>query len=293
VRWGVARGMNVDEFAPRLSYFFNAHNDFFEEIAKYRAARRIWAKEMREVFGAKDPRSWLMRFHTQTAGVSLTAQQPENNIVRVALQALAAVLGGTQSLHTNSMDEALALPSEKAVTIALRTQQIIAAESGTINTVDPLGGSYFVEALTNRLEAEARDYFRQIADLGGVLPAIEQGFFQREIADAAYQYQREIDDGTRTIVGVNEYTDDAPIAIPILQMDPDGYARQLKRLATLRRERDNGRVGQALDRLRLACQGTENTMPHILDCVRAYATLSEIVNVQKEVFGVYAEPTWV
>ncbi len=293
VRWGIARGMNVDDFAPRLSFFFNAHNDFFEEIAKYRAARRIWAHELRHTFGAKDTRSWLLRFHTQTAGVSLTAQQPENNIVRVAIQALAAVLGGTQSLHTNSMDEALALPSEKAVTIALRTQQIIAAESGTVNTVDPLGGSYFVEAFTNRIEAQARDYFRRIDDLGGVLPAIAKGFFQKEISDAAYLYQREIDSQTRTIVGVNDYVDDKPIAIPILEMDPNGYERQLARLETLRRERDNGRVGQALDRLRLACHGANNTMPHILDCVRAYATLSEIVNVMKEAFGTYAEPTWI
>ncbi len=293
VRWGVARGLDVDDFAPRLSFFFNAHNDFFEEIAKYRAARRLWAREMRETFGAKDPRAWLMRFHTQTAGVSLTAQQPENNIVRVAIQALAAVLGGTQSLHTNSMDEALALPSERAVTIALRTQQIIAAESGAANTVDPLGGSYFVEAMTNRMEAQARAYFRQIEALGGVLPAIAQGFFQREISDAAYQYQREIDEHARTIVGVNDYVDDKPIAIPILEMDPQGYARQVQRLETLRQTRDNGRVGQALDRLRLACRGAENTMPYLLDCVRAYATLSEIVGVQKEVFGTYAEPTWV
>ncbi len=292
-RWGVERGLDVDEFAPRLSFFFNAHNDFFEEIAKYRAARRIWATEMRATFGARDPRSWLMRFHTQTAGVSLTAQQPENNIIRVAIQALAAVLGGTQSLHTNSMDEALALPSEKAVTIALRTQQIIAAESGATNTVDPLGGSYFVEAMTNRIEARARDYFRRIEDLGGVLPAIAKGFFQKEIADAAYQYQREIDERVRTIVGVNDFVDAKPIAIPILEMDPQGHERQVKRLQQLRKERDNGRVGQALDRLRLACQGTDNTMPHILDCVRAYATLSEIVGVMKEVFGTYEEPTWI
>jgi methylmalonyl-CoA mutase N-terminal domain/subunit len=293
VRWGAARGMDVDEFAPRLSFFFNAHNDFFEEIAKYRAARRIWAREMRETFGARDPRSWLMRFHTQTAGVSLTAQQPENNIVRVALQALAAVLGGTQSLHTNSMDEALALPSEKAATIALRTQQIIAAESGAASAVDPLGGAYFVEALTNKMEAQARAYFKRIEELGGVLPAIAKGFFQQEIADAAYQYQREVDENVRTIVGVNEFADEAPITIPILEMDPQGYARQAQRLATLRRERDSGRVGQALDRLRLACQGAENTMPYILDCVRAYCTLSEMVGVMKEVFGVYEEPTWV
>ncbi len=293
VRWGLARGMAVDAFAPRLSFFFNAHNDFFEEIAKYRAARRIWAHELRHTFGAQDPRSWLMRFHTQTAGVSLTAQQPENNIVRVALQALAAVLGGTQSLHTNSMDEALALPSERAVTIALRTQQIIAAESGVANTVDPLGGSYYLEALTNRLEAEARQYFSRVDDLGGVLPAIDKGFFQQEISEAAYRYQCEIDTQRRTIVGVNDFVDDKRIAIPLLEMDPRGYERQAQRLAQLRRERDSGRVGQALDRLRLACQGTENTMPHLLDCVRAYATLGEIVNVMKAVFGVYAEPLWV
>jgi methylmalonyl-CoA mutase N-terminal domain/subunit len=293
VRWGIARGMDVDEFAPRLSFFFNAHNDFFEEVAKYRAARRIWAREMRATFKAKDPRSWLLRFHTQTAGMTLTAQQPENNTVRVAIQALAAVMGGTQSLHTNSMDEALALPSEKAVTIALRTQQIIAAESGVANTVDPLGGSYFVEALTDRIEAHARDYFRRIEDLGGVLPAIEKGFFQREIADAAYTYQREIDSHVRTIVGVNDFVDNKRVPIPLLEMDPVGYTRQIERLQTLRQERDNGRVGQSLDALRRACQGTENTMPRILDCVRAYATLGEIVDVMRAVFGTYAEPTWI
>ncbi len=293
VRWGITRGMDVDEFAPRLSFFFNAHNDFFEEIAKYRAARRIWAKEMRDTFHAKNPRSWLMRFHTQTAGMTLTAQQPENNIVRVALQALAAILGGSQSLHTNSMDEALALPSEKAVTIALRTQQIIASESGAANTVDPLGGAFFVEAQTNRLEVQAREYFERIEDLGGVLPAIARGFFQTEISDAAYRYQREVDSHVRTIVGVNDYVDEKPLTIPILQMDPVGYARQIERLKNLRQERDNGRTGQALDRLRLACQGTENTMPHLLDCVRAYATLGEIVNVMKEVFGMYTEPVWI
>jgi len=293
VRWGVQRGLAVDDFAPRISFFFNAHNDFFEEIAKYRAARRLWAREMRETFGAKDPRSWLMRFHTQTAGVSLTAQQPENNIVRVTIQALAAVLGGTQSLHTNSMDEALALPSEEAVTIALRTQQIIAAESGVANTVDPLGGSYFVEALTNKMEAQARDYFRRIEDLGGVVPAILKGFFQQEIADAAYTYQREIDSRRRTIVGVNDYVDDKPVRIPLLEMDPQGYERQVNRLKALRATRDSGRVGQALDRLRIACAGTENTMPYLLDCVRAYATLGEIVSVMKETFGVYEEPIMV
>jgi methylmalonyl-CoA mutase, N-terminal domain len=283
----------VDEFAPRLSFFFNAHNDFFEEIAKYRAARRIWAREMRETFGAKDPRSWLMRFHTQTAGVSLTAQQPENNVVRVAIQALAAVLGGTQSLHTNSQDEALALPSEHAVTIALRTQQILAEESGVINTVDPLGGSFFVEAQTNRIEAQAYDYFRRIEELGGVLPAIDKGFFQSEISDAAYRYQREIDQNRRRIVGVNAYNDAKHYAIPILEMDPQGYDRQVNRLNTLRQERDSGQVGQALDRLRIACEGTENTMPYLLDAVRAYATLGEIVQVMKEAYGVYAEPTWI
>ncbi|HTX90776.1 MAG TPA: methylmalonyl-CoA mutase family protein [Anaerolineales bacterium] len=293
VRWGIARGMDVDEFAPRLSFFFNAHNDFFEEIAKYRAARRIWAHEMRETFQAKAPRSWLLRFHTQTAGMTLTAQQPEINIVRVALQALAAVMGGTQSLHTNSMDEALAVPSEQAATIALRTQQIIAAESGAANTVDPLGGSFFVEAQTDRLEAQARDYFRRIEEAGGVLPAIARGFFQQEIADAAYTYQREIDEHVRTIVGVNDFQDDKPLTIPLVQMDPVGYARQVERLGKLRQTRDNGRVGQALDGLRIACQGTENTMPHLLDCVRAYASLGEIVGVMKGVFGKYVEPTWV
>jgi methylmalonyl-CoA mutase, N-terminal domain len=291
VRWGVNRGLDVDDFAPRLSYFFNAHNDFFEEIAKYRAARRIWSREMRETFGAKSPRAWLMRFHTQTAGVSLTAQQPENNIIRVAIQALAAVLGGTQSLHTNSMDEALALPSEHAVTIALRTQQIIAEESGVANTIDPLGGSFFIETMTNRMETQTYDYFRRIEELGGVLPAIEQGFFQNEIANAAYRYQMEIDAGVRNIVGVNAYADTEPVKIPLLEMDPQGYRRQVSRLASLREQRDNGRVGQTLDRLRIACQGTENTMPAILDAVRAYATLGEIVGVMKEVFGTYEEPT--
>jgi len=291
VRWAMDRGLPVDAFAPRLSFFFNAHNDFFEEIGKYRAARRIWAHEMRHTFGAADPRSWLMRFHTQTAGVSLSAQQPENNIVRVTVQALAAVLGGTQSLHTNSMDEALALPSEQAVTIALRTQQILAEESGVAHTVDPLGGSFFVEATTNRLEREARDYFRQVEALGGVLPAMAAGFFQREIAEAAYRYQREIDDGERSIVGVNAFRDDKPIRIPILEMDPHGLERQVARLQALRRERDSGAVGQALDRLRLACQGTENTMPHILQAVRVYATLGEIVGVMRGVFGTYVEPS--
>ena len=293
VQWAIQRGLDIDSFAPRLSFFFNAHNDFFEEIAKYRAARRIWAREMRHTFGAKNPRSWLMRFHTQTAGVSLTAQQPEINIVRVAIQALAAVLGGTQSLHTNSMDEALALPSEHAVTVALRTQQIIAEESGIANTVDPLAGSYFVEAQTRRIEAQAYDYFRRIHELGGVLPAIDKGFFQSEISDAAYRYQREIDAGQRKIVGVNAYTEDKPLTIPILEMDPQGYQRQLARLQQLRQERDSGRVGQSLDNLRIACQGNQNSMPYLLEAVRAYATLGEIISVMKATFGVYQEPTWI
>ena len=292
VRWAIERGLPVDSFAPRLSFFFNAHNDFFEEIGKYRAARRIWAQEMRQRFGASDPRSWLMRFHTQTAGVSLTAQQPEINVVRVAVQALAAVLGGTQSLHTNSLDEALALPSEYAATIALRTQQILAHESGVANTIDPLGGSYFVEATTNRLEEQARTYFRRIEELGGVLPAINAGFFQREIQEAAYRYQREIDRGERYIIGVNAFAEEEPYSIPMLEMDPAGHDRQVQRLQTLRAERDAGAVGQALDRLRTACQGTENTMPYILDAVRVYATLGEIIDVMREVFGTYQEPSW-
>jgi methylmalonyl-CoA mutase N-terminal domain/subunit len=285
VRWGIRRGLDVDEFAPRLSFFFNAHNDFFEEIAKYRAARRIWAREMKETFGAKNPRSWILRFHTQTAGVSLTAQQPVNNVVRVAIQALAAVLGGTQSLHTNSLDEALALPSEHAVTIA--------EESGVTNTVDPLGGSYFMEAQTDHIEAQAYDYFRRIQELGGVLPAIEKGFFQGEISDAAYRYQREIDSGLRRIVGVNAYVDGNAPSVPILVMDPQGYERQVARLNQVRATRDPGRVGQALDRLRIACAGTENTMPYILDAVRAYATLGEMISVMKKELGIYAEPTWI
>jgi len=290
VRWALARGLAVDAFAPRLSFFFNCHNDFLEEIAKFRAARRIWAREMRHTFGAQNPRSWWLRFHTQTAGCSLSAQQPEINVVRVAIQALAAVLGGTQSLHTNSLDEALALPGEHAVTIALRTQQIIAHESGVINTVDPLGGAYAVEALTDRIERQAYDYFEGVEALGGVLPAIEAGFFQQEIADAAYRYQREIDERRRIVVGVNEFVADEPLRVPLLRMDPQGYERQCARLAQVRAERDNGAVGQALDRLRIAAQGTENTMPHILDAVRVYATLQEIMDVFREVFGLYREP---
>ncbi len=293
VRWALERGLDIDDFAPRLSLFFNSHNDFFEEIAKFRAARRIWAREMKETFGAKNPRSWLMRFHTQTAGASLTAQQPEINVVRVALQALAGVLGGTQSLHTNSLDEALALPSAEAVTIALRTQQIIAEESGVTNTIDPLGGSYFMEAQTNKIEAQAYDYFRKIEDLGGMLPAIEKGFFQSEISDAAYRYQREIDQNVRRVVGVNAYNEKKAVKIPILKMDPEGYEKQKARLDEIRKTRDNEKVNKSLARLRNACEGTENTMPFILDSVREYATLGEIVNVMKGVFGGYEEPTWI
>ena len=289
VRWALDRGMDIDEFAPRLSFFFNSHNDFFEEIAKMRAARRIWAREMKETFGAKNPRSWLLRFHTQTAGVSLTSQQPEVNIVRVAMQALAAVLGGTQSLHTNSMDEALALPSEHAVTVALRTQQVIAEESGVINTIDPLGGSYFVEALTNKTEAAAYEYFRRIDEFGGVLPAIEAGFFQQEIADASYRHQLELNQGKRHIVALSKYASDEPLTIPLLKMDPDGYDRQVNRLNTIRQERDSAEVERTLNALRQACQGDENTMPYLIDAAKAYATLGEMTDVMREVFGIYQE----
>jgi methylmalonyl-CoA mutase N-terminal domain/subunit len=290
VKWAIERGLDVDDFAPRLSFFFNAHNDFFEEIAKYRAARRVWAKVMREKFGAKNPRSWLLRFHTQTAGVSLTAQQPEINVGRVAMQALAAVLGGTQSLHTNSMDEALALPSELAVRTALRTQQVIAHESGVVNTIDPLGGSYFVEELTNKMETIAWDYFDKIEAFGGVLPAIEAAFFQQEIADAAYLYQQEIDKKERIIVGVNEYTSDEPVQIPILKMDPQGYDRQRARLEEVRTTRDSQAVADCLTELRAAAEGTENLMPLIIKAVKSYATLQDIMDVFRDVFGEYHEP---
>ena len=290
VRWAIDRGLDVDDFAPRLSFFFNAHNDFFEEIAKYRAARRIWAREMKESFGAKQQRSWLMRFHTQTAGATLTAQQPEVNIVRVAIQALAAVLGGTQSLHTNSMDEALALPSEKAVNIALRTQQVIAHETGVANTIDPLGGSFYLEWLTNEMEQRTYAMFKEINSFGGVIKAIEAGYFQREIAESAFRYQREIDQQERVIVGVNEYTVDAPLTIPILEFDPEGERRQVARLQELRRTRDNERVGVTLNALREAARGAQNMMPYILDAVKAYATLQEITDVLRQVFGVYQEP---
>jgi len=291
VTWAMERGLDVDDFAPRLSFFFNAHNDFFEEIAKYRAARRVWARVMKEKFGAKNPRSWLLRFHAQTAGVSLTSQQPENNVARVALQALAAVLGGTQSLHTNAMDEALALPSQLAARVALRTQQIIAHESGVTNTVDPLGGSYFVEELTDQMEAETWHYFDQIEALGGVLPAIQAGFFQQEIADAAYRYQQEIDRNERVIVGVNQFSHDAPVEIPILEMNPQGYETQCARIEAVKKQRNNRAVARCLQALETAAKGSDNLMPVILNAVKEYATLQEIMDVLRNVFGEYQEET--
>ncbi len=289
VRAAIERGLDVDKFAPRLSFFFTAHNDLFEEIAKYRAARRIWAREMKETFKAKDPRSWWMRFHTQTAGVSLTAQQPYNNIVRVTIQALAAVLGGTQSLHTNSMDEALALPSKEAARVALRTQQIIAHESGVTNTIDPLGGSYFLEYLTDYMEEETYNYFDKIDSLGGVIPAIKKGFFQKEIADSAYRYQKEIEENKRTVVGINDYATEEPVKIELLKMDPEGERRQTGRLKKLRESRDRKKYESSLDRLRKAAEGDENVMPAIKDAVHAYATLGEICGVFREVFGEYKD----
>jgi methylmalonyl-CoA mutase N-terminal domain/subunit len=289
VRWTLERGLGVDDFAPRLSFFFNSYNDLFEEVAKFRAARRIWAREMRETFGAKNERSCWLRFHTQTAGVSLTAQQPEVNLIRTTIQALAAVLGGTQSLHTNSMDEALALPSEKAARLALRTQQVIAHESGVANTVDPMGGSYFLEELTCETEQEAYAYFHKIEDMGGVIPAIQGGFLQREIADAAFRYQQEIDRRDRVIVGVNDFVLDEPIEIPILEMDPRGEERQIERLRQLRRSRDNRETARTLKALENACRNGENVMPYLLDAVTADATLQECCDVMREVFGVYQE----
>ncbi len=284
------RGLKIDEFAPRLSFFFDVHNDFFEEIAKFRAGRRLWARLMRERYSAKDPRSWLMRCHAQTAGVSLTAQQPDNNIIRTTIQALAAVLGGTNSLHTNSLDEALALPTEKAVLIALRTQQIIASESGVVNTVDPLSGSYFVEALTDETEQAAMDYLNRIDALGGVLACIQNGFFQREIAESAYRYQQEIDQHKRTIVGVNDYIMEEDIKVPTLYIDRVGEREHLERLNRVRRDRDSASVEHALENLRRVAEGTENTMPAIIEAVRAYATLGEIMDVFRAVFGEYMEP---
>jgi len=282
-------GLAVDSFAPRLSFFFACHNNFFEEIAKFRAARRLWARIMRERFGAEDPRSWMLRFHTQTAGCTLTAQQPENNVIRVTLQALAAVLGGTQSLHTNSRDEALALPSEAAVQIALRTQQVIAYETGVAETVDPLGGSYFVEALTNSLEAQARAYLERIERLGGALAAIEQGFPQREIQESAYRYQKEVDSGQRLVVGVNSFVTEHPPIPGLLRVDPAEEKRVKERLAQVRAERDPARVQAALNRLEAAARGTENTLPAIEECVEAYATIGEICDVLRGVFGTQKE----
>ncbi len=290
VEWAVQRGLDVDAFAPRLSFFFNAHLDFFEEIAKYRAARRIWARELRERFGAKSPRSWLMRFHTQTAGVSLTAQQPEVNIVRTALEALAAVLGGTQSLHTNSFDEALALPTEDAVRLALRTQQVIAHETGVVNTIDPLGGSYYVEHLTNELERQAYEYFSRIDALGGVVEAIKENFFQREIADASFRYQAEVEAKQRIIVGVNRYQLDDEQPLEILKIDPALEQQQIDRVKALRGRRDAVAVESALGALKAAAARTDvNLMPSILDAARAYVTMGEMCEAWREVWGVWRE----
>jgi methylmalonyl-CoA mutase, N-terminal domain len=285
-----ARGLDVDDFAPRLSFFFNAHIDFFEEIAKYRAARRIWAREMRDRYGAKNPRSWLLRFHAQTAGVSLTAQQPENNIVRTAIEALAAVLGGCQSLHTNSFDEALALPTEHAVKIALRTQQVIAHETGVVNTIDPLGGSYYLEDLTNRLEAEANDYFDRIRRLGGVVAAIKDNFFQREIAEASFRFQREVESGDRVVVGVNRYDDPGERDPEILKIDHELEQKQVERVQALRGRRDAAPVEEALARLRRDAAGEgRNLMPAIIDASKAYVTMGEMCEAFREVWGVWRE----
>jgi methylmalonyl-CoA mutase N-terminal domain/subunit len=290
VDWAVARGLDVDDFAPRLSFFFNAHLDFFEEIAKYRAARRIWARELRERYGAKNPRSWLMRFHTQTAGVSLTAQQPEVNIVRTALEALAAVLGGTQSLHTNSFDEALALPTENAVRLALRTQQVIAHETGVVNTIDPLGGSYYLEDLTNRLEAEAYDYFDRIEKLGGVVAAIKDNFFQREIAEASFRYQAEVEARQRVIVGVNRYELEDEPELEILRIDPALERKQVERVQALRARRDSAEVERTLAALKEASARDDvNLMPLIVDAARAYVTMGEMCDALREVWGVWRE----
>ncbi|MCJ7817589.1 MAG: methylmalonyl-CoA mutase family protein, partial [Candidatus Thorarchaeota archaeon] len=291
VRVGMKQGLNVDAFAPRLSFFFNAHSDIFEEVAKYRAARRMWAREMKETFGAKDERSLWMRFHTQTAGCSLTAQQPMVNIVRTSYQALAAVLGGTQSLHTNSMDEALCLPTEDAVRIALRTQQVLAYESGAANTIDPLAGSYYIEKLTDDMEKEAYEYFDKVEAMGGVVAAIEKGFFQREISDASYRYQKEIESGERTIVGVNDYVlEGEQITIPVLKIDPDVERRQVERTQKLRRDRDNSKVEAALAGLLKASEDGSNVMPHIVDAVKAYATIGEIFQIWRDIWGEWDEP---
>jgi methylmalonyl-CoA mutase N-terminal domain/subunit len=292
VEASLERGLDIDAFAPRLSFFFNAHSDFFEEIAKYRAARRIYAKRMRERYGAKDPASWRLRTHAQTAGCSLTAQQPENNIIRTAYQALAAVLGGTQSLHTNSMDETLALPTEKAVKIALRTQQVLAHETGVADVADPLGGSWFIEDLTDRLEEEAEDYFRRIENLGGVVKAIERGFFQEEIGRASYRFQKSLDDKSYVQVGVNEYTEEeeAERKVEILKITQATEEEQVRRVKALRARRDAAAADRALERVRTAAKAGENLMPPFIEAVRAYATLGEIVRVCKQVYGEYLEP---
>jgi len=290
VEAGVERGLDVDDFAPRLSFFFNAHIDFFEEVAKYRAARRIWARELRERYGAKNPRSWLMRFHAQTAGVSLTAQQPEVNIVRTALEALAAVLGGCQSLHTNSFDEALALPTEHAVKLALRTQQVIAHETGVASTIDPLGGSYYLEDLTNRLEQEAYDYFGRIRDLGGVVEAIKENFFQREIAEASFRFQSEVESGDRVIVGVNRFEDTDERELEILKIDAALERKQIERVQALRARRDSAAVSSALARLKQGAAAADtNLMPAIIDASRAYVTMGEMCDALRETWGVWRE----
>lgn len=291
VEWGVRAGLDLERFVPRISFFFNAHNDFFEEVAKYRAARRIWARVMRDRFGAVNERTMQMRFHTQTAGVSLTVQQPLNNIVRVAIQALAGVLGGTQSLHTDAYDEALALPTDRAALIALRTQQIIAEETGVANTVDPLGGSYFVEALTNKMEEGALNYFERIDAMGGMVDAVEKGFPQREIQESAYQYQKAFERGDQTIVGVNKYAmENEPQQVPILVIDESVRLRQVERLENTRKRRDQGAVSRTLDALRKAAQRGDNTMPATIDAVREYSTLGEICSALRDIYGIYEEP---
>ena len=292
VEWGLKAGLDVDDFVPRISFFFNAHNDFFEEVAKYRAARRIWAREMRDRFGSTNERTLKLRFHTQTAGVSLTVQQPLNNIVRVAIQALAGVFGGTQSLHTDAYDEALALPTDQAALIALRTQQIIAEETGVANTVDPLGGSYFVEALTDKMEQGALEYFRKIDSMGGMVAAIEKGFPQREIQDSAYHYQKAVERGDQVIVGVNKYEMDENSSIPILAIDESVRAHQIERLDKARAKRDGGAVQNALEKLKGAAENMENTMPATIEAVREYATLGEICSALRDVYGVYEEPAF-
>ena len=291
VRQTLERGLKIDDFAPRLSFFFNSHNNFFEEVGKFRAARRIWAREMKDTFGAKDPRSHQLRFHAQTSGQTLTAQQPENNVVRVSFQAMAAVLGGCQSLHTNGKDEAWALPSEEAALLALRTQQIIAHETGITDTVDPLGGSYFLETMTDSLEAASHEYFRRIDDMGGVIPALETGFLQSEIADASYVYQLEEDRRERITVGVNEYRTEEGTEIPLLRVDREGEKKQIDALNEVRRTRDNRAVAQCLKTLEQAARNSENTMPHLIEAAKAYATLGEMMDVFRDVFGEY-NPSW-